>query len=126
MNSRLSGLVARWLAHPTGIMQAVSTTFAWATIPWLLGWSETSAIFWYLAFCTFISYATQFTIGYQNEQADRKLNEALGTLLQLARNDEADGDALIAQAEAIGTALETVQMALEQLQLHITAGRPDA
>lgn len=70
MNDRLSNAIARWLSHPTGIAQAIVTTSIWFSIPRIFHWPESAAVFWYLAYCTFISYATQFTLAYQNKKAE--------------------------------------------------------
>jgi hypothetical protein len=114
-HDRISRLVAAWLAHPTGIFQALTTTALWFSIPLLAGWAWMAAVFWYLAYCTFVSFATQFTIAYQNAKAQQALNEALGrqermavgidaavaTLIHLATNESAVQEALARQTDAI-------------------------
>ena len=84
MNDRLSNAIARWLSHPTGIFQAITTTAIWFSVPRLLHWTESSAVFWYLAYCTFISYATQFTLAYQNKKAELHMLNMMRLLVAFA------------------------------------------
>lgn len=81
MNDRLSGLVAEWLAHPTGILQSLLITSAFFASGLVFG--EKSVLFWYLAYCTFVSFATQFTIAYQNRKAEQVLEMALRNMTDL-------------------------------------------
>jgi len=90
LNDRLSSGIARWLSHPTGVAQAFITTLIWFSIPFLVGFSETTAIFWYLAYCTFISYATQFTLAYQNKKAELHMLNLLKLLVAMAEEDKID------------------------------------
>lgn len=85
MNERVSQIVAAWLAHPTGIVQALTVTTIWFSAPFALHVSFTTAIFWYLAYCTFISFATQFTLAYQNRKSEAALELTLRNLTDMMR-----------------------------------------
>ena len=85
MNDRLSRAVAGWLAHPSGVFQALATTAVWFATPPLFHWSWSAAVFWYLGYCTFISFATQFTLAYQNRKAETALELALRNMTDLMR-----------------------------------------
>lgn len=74
-----------WLAHRTGITQAVVVTACWFAAPFVFGWPTSAAVFWYLALCTFISFATQFTLAYQNRKAEATLELALRNMTDLMR-----------------------------------------
>lgn len=50
-----------------------------------LGWSSNAAVFWYLGFCTFVSFATQFTLAYQNRRSEAALEQALRNMTDLMR-----------------------------------------
>lgn len=84
MNDRLSNAIAHWLSHPTGIFQAITTTAIWFSVPRIFHWSENAAVFWYLAYCTFISYATQFTLAYQNKKAELHMLNMMRLLVAFA------------------------------------------
>lgn len=84
LNDRLSYVIARWLSHPSGITQAIITTAIWFSVPWYFNWPFQTAIFWYLAYCTFISYATQFTLAYQNKKAELHMLNTMRLLVALA------------------------------------------
>lgn len=84
MNDRLSNAIARWLSHPSGISQAIVTTAVWFSVPWFFHWSFQTAVFWYLAYCTFISYATQFTLAYQNKKAELHMLNTMRLLVALS------------------------------------------
>ena len=86
MNDRLSNAIARWLSHPSGIFQAIITTAIWFSIPHIFHWSENRAVFWYLAYCTFISYATQFTLAYQNKKAEIHMLNMMRLLVAFAED----------------------------------------
>jgi hypothetical protein len=119
LNRRVSDWVAGLLAHRAGFLAFNIFTLLWFAVPvtagLLLGGTRLTvtalvvATTAYLDVVTWFSGATQFTLGFQNAQAADKLDEALATLLQLARSDAADGDALIAQGEAIQAALQELQ-----------------
>ena len=122
MNDRLSRWVAGWLAHPSGVLQALTTTAAWLAVPIAFHWRLTTAIFWYLAYCTFISFATQFTLAYQNQKAERALaltlrNQAdtMRLLLQLAERDVHTGEELQAQVERMVAVTTDARGLLEKL-----------
>lgn len=103
----MSRWVARWLAHPTGILQALLITGVWFAAPFI-GWQEHAAIFWYLAFCTFISFATQFTIAFQNQKAELALEQTLRNITDLMRLD-------VTLAERIEDALEALDESVDRL-----------
>ena len=143
MNDRLSRWVAAWLAHPTGVLQALGTTVIWLATPFL-GWSWHDAVFWYLGYCTFISFATQFTLAYQNRKAEaaqeltlrnmvdlmnlnvtlaRKIDEALvrldegvDKLIAFATTEQQIQDAIKRQDEGIASTLAAVLLHLEARQ----------
>ena len=88
----LSRLVAKWLAHPTGIFQALAISAAWFAAPLVFGISWMGAIYWYLAWCTFISFATQFTLAYQNKKSEdqnemilKNMTDTMKLVLAVAR-----------------------------------------
>lgn len=103
----------RWLASDAGFVQAFLLTLGWTALIFA-GFDKHG--FWFLYFATAVSFITQFSVAIIGRRSGDKVDVALQTLLQLARNDEADGDALIAQAEAIGNALEAMSEALMDLQ----------
>lgn len=90
MNDKISNAVARWLSHPTGIFQSVVISAAWFSTPWIFQWKENSVIFWYLAYCTFISYATQFTLAYQNKKAELHMLNTMRLLVALAEEAKSE------------------------------------
>lgn len=92
MNDRLSNAIAHWLSHPTGIFQAITTTAIWFSVPTIFGWSESAAVFWYLAYCTFISYATQFTLAYQNKKAEVHTLNMMRLLVAFAEEAKREQD----------------------------------
>lgn len=97
MNERISRWVAAWLAHPTGIFQSLAITAVWLSSPVVFGWTEHTAQWWYLAFCTFVSFATQFTIAFQGRKnelaaAMQLENQAAQMRLLLALTKEIQGD----------------------------------
>ena len=108
MNERLSRWVAAWLAHPTGIAQALVTTAGWFAAPFAFHWPWHSVIFWYLGYCTFISFATQFTIAYQNQKAEAALELTLRNMTDMMRLD-------IALAEQIDAALLRLDDGVDRL-----------
>lgn len=122
MNERISRYVAKWLAHPSGIAQALFVTVLWFASPFLLHWTYTTAIFWYLAYCTFISFATQFTLAYQNHKAEIVLKQTLDNqsdmmrlAVAMAHSDQGRTEALAAHAEAIYTAVDRIDDAVIEL-----------
>jgi len=127
VNDRISRWVAAWLAHPTGIAQALVTTGIWFSMPAVFHWSFQTAIFWYLAYCTFISFATQFTLAYQNHKAERALvmslkNQAdtMRLLLELAQRDEQTGANLAAAVTEMDAQVDRmVATAIEARQIHM-------
>ena len=94
------------MAHPTGVVQALATTCLWFSAPLALGWSENTAVFWYLAYCTFISFATQFTLAYQNRRAEAALEQTLRNLTDLMKLD-------VAMAEQVDRALDELYVATQ-------------
>jgi low affinity Fe/Cu permease len=83
MHDRLSNMVARWLSHPTGFAQAVVGTLLFF-VPAVFGWPVTAALFWYFGLCTFVSFATQFTLAYQNKKAELHMLNTMRLLVALA------------------------------------------
>ena len=118
--------MAAWLAHPTGIFQALLTTAAWFSTPFALGWREQSAVFWYLAYCTFVSFATQFTLAYQNRKAERALTlslrnqaDTMKLLLELAKRDEETGARLAAAVAEMDAEVERMfAVAVDAREIH--------
>ena len=106
MNERLSRWVAAWLSHPTGIVQAIATTAAWFAVAFGIGGHSQTAVFWYLAYCTFISYATQFTLAYQNRLSERHNLNQMRLLVALAEEIRANQKAQGAQLDEISEELE--------------------
>ncbi len=92
MNDRLSNAIARWLSHPTGVLQGLLTTAAWFSIPWFFHWSFAAVVFWYLAYCTFVSYETQFTLAYQNKKAELHMLNMMRLLVAFAEEAKREQD----------------------------------
>lgn len=61
-------------------------------MPTIFGWSESAAVFWYLAYCTFISYATQFTLAYQNKKAELHMLNMMRLLVAFAEEAKREQD----------------------------------
>jgi hypothetical protein len=125
VNERLSRAAANVLAHRAGLLWFNVFTLAWFAVPALIGvfvnW-HVALVFelvvflpGYLDVVTWFSGATQFTIAFQNSKAQTALDETLETLLQLARNDVAAAGAIVAQAEAIWTAVGTIDDTIDRL-----------
>lgn len=108
MNEKISRLVARWLAHPTGIFQALGTTALWFATPPVFHWSWHAAVFWYLGYCTFISFATQFTLAYQNNKAQVALDLSLRNMTDMMRLD-------IALAKKVEESLSNLDTGVDKL-----------
>ena len=67
-----------------------------------------TVVFWYLAYCTFISFATQFTLAYQNQRAQSALDLSLRNMTDMMKLD-------IVLAEKVNQALERLEEATDKI-----------
>lgn len=106
--------MARWLASPAGFLQAVVITVLWC-VAIARGWDQHG--FAFLFFATLISFVTQFTIAFQNEQAASALDltlrnqaETMRLLVTLAKKleqeQEENQDELLEKLEGLAESLD--------------------
>ena len=81
--------------------------------PLVFGWKTMVVVFWYLAYCTFISYATQFTLAYQNRKAERHGELVLRNMTDTMRLLVAMAEDAKRERDEQGEQLDEIQGELE-------------
>jgi low affinity Fe/Cu permease len=107
--------VARWLASPIGFVQACVVTVLWCVA---IAHGLDHHGFWFLFVATLISFVTQFTIAFQNEQASEALDLAL-------RNQADTMRLLVALTQEIRGEQEEILAELEDLAAGVDAPHMD-